>query len=444
MAVPEMRMLMMQSLQRLQATFNEKTINELTHLVSHHQLNLEPGFQRKSVWTLSDRRRLVQSIVSNYPLPSIFLYERSGRTGPVYDVLDGKQRLESIFMFMGLGRFRRGHYYVRLDIGEGLDWVGWEDLKRRPEMLHQFATYKIPVTVVTGELGNIVDLFVRINSTGKPLTSGEKRHARFFNSRFLREAEWLVTKFRGYLLRERILSEGQLERMKGTELFSELLMSLSQGSIINKKTALDRAIGNETINANTLGRLSREVVATINTIKKMFPELGATRFHNSAEFYSLFLLVWEMRDKGFILNDRKRNQIAQRMLRRLSTGVDDLRERLRRAKPARNKERLYADYLLTVQGDTDSAANRTRRREVLYGLLAPLFDFKDDQRAFTVEQRRILWNSDEKRLCPACQKPLTWSTVSVDHILAHTRGGKSDLANARLMHTRCNSRKGAR
>jgi hypothetical protein len=113
--------------------------------------------------------------------------------------------------------------------------------------------------------------------------------------------------------------------MKGTELFSEFLMSLSQGGIINKKNALDRAIGNDTIKGNTLARLSREVVATINTMKKIFPELRTTRFHNSAEFYSLFLLVWEMRKNGFILNDRKRNLVAERMLRRLSTGVDDLR-----------------------------------------------------------------------------------------------------------------------
>lgn len=444
MAVPEMRMLMLEPRRRLQATFNEKTINELTHFFCHHQLNLEPGFQRKSVWSQSDRRRLIQSIVSNYPLPSIFLYERNGRTGPVYDVLDGKQRLESIFMFMGLRRFRHERYYTRLDIGDGLDWIGWEDLKRRPDLRLQFATYKIPVTVVTGDLGNIVDLFVRINSTGKPLTSGEKRHARFFDSPFLREAERLVAKFRSYLLRERILSEGQLERMKGTELFSELLMSLNQGGIINKKTALDRAIGNETINGNTLGRLSREVVATINTIKKIFPEIGTTRFHNSAEFYSLFLLIWEMRESGFVLNDRKRNKLAERILRRLSTGVDELRDRLRRAMPAQNKERLFADYLLTVQGDTDSAASRTRRREILHGLVAPLFDFKDARRTFTLEQRRILWNSEEKRICRECGKPLTWGNVSVDHILAHTNGGKTILPNARLLHVGCNSRKGAK
>jgi 5-methylcytosine-specific restriction endonuclease McrA len=105
---------------------------------------------------------------------------------------------------------------------------------------------------------------------------------------------------------------------------------------------------------------------------------------------------------------------------------------------------LFADYLLTVQGDTDSAANRSRRREILHGLLAPLFDYKDDRRAFTPEQRRILWNSEEKRICPECSKPLTWATVSVDHILAHTKGGKTDLSNAPLLHVRCNSRRGAR
>lgn len=34
------------------------------------------------------------------------------------------------------------------------------------------------------EVGDIIDLFVRINSTGKALTTQEKRHARYFNSHF--------------------------------------------------------------------------------------------------------------------------------------------------------------------------------------------------------------------------------------------------------------------
>jgi hypothetical protein len=429
---------------RLQASFSERTIMDLSLMFRHGQLNLEPGFQRRSVWGTGDRRRLIQSLLSNYPVPSIFLYQRNSRGKTIYDVLDGKQRLETILMFTRQGRFKRESFDVRLDRGDGMDWYDWRLLAKDPDIRHAFETYKIPTVEVRGELSSIVDLFVRINSTGKPLTSGEKRHARFFNSAFLREAETLVSRYRKYLIHEHILSENQIERMKATELFSELLMSFHLGGIINKKTALDRSIGNEAINGNTLHRLARELKATLNGVRKMFPELRSTRFRNSAEFYSLCVLVWEMRDTGYILSDRKRNRIAQRMLRRLSTGVDELRDRLRRAQPATGKDRLYADYLLTVQGDTDSAANRTRRREILMNVLSSLFDFKDERRLFTPEQRRIIWNSDERKICRVCKKELRWSDFSADHILAHAKGGKTNLKNAQMTHARCNSKKGGR
>lgn len=429
---------------RLQASFSEKTIGDLSLMFGHRQLNLEPGFQRRSVWGWSDRRRLVQSILSHYPLPSIFLYQRNSRGRTVYDVLDGKQRLETIFMFTRQGQFKRDAFDVRVDRGDGMEWCDWRELRKDPHVRHAFETYKIPVTEVMGDLGSIIDLFVRINSTGKPLTSGEKRHARFYDSAFLKEADRVVAKFRKYLLREKVLTEGQLERMKGTELMSELLMSVHQGGIINKKTSLDRAIGNESINGNTLNRLSRELTATINALKKVFPDLRTTRFHNSAEFYSLTMLVWEMKRAGFVLNDRKRNRIAQRILRDLSTGVDALRDRLKKALGPKAGQGLYSDYLLTVQGDTDSAASRTRRREILHNLLGTLFTFKDGKRLFTSEQRRILWHSDQNRACRSCNKPLTWDNVSVDHVLAHTKGGRTTLENARLMCKSCNSRRGAR
>ena len=429
---------------QLKASFSEKTIDDLILMFGHGQLNLEPGFQRRSVWTWTDRRRLIQSILSHYPLPSIFLYQRNSRGRTVYDVIDGKQRLETIFMFTRQGRFKRDAFELRVDRGEGLEWCDWRELRSDQNVRHEFQTYKIPVTEVTGDLASIIDLFVRINSTGKPLTPGEKRHARFYDSAFLKEADAVVVKFRKYLIREKVLTEGQLERMKGTELMSELLMSIHQGGIINKKTSLDRAIGNESVNGNTLSRLSRELVATVNTIKKVFPDLRTTRFHNSAEFYSLAMLMWEMRHAGFVLNDRKRNLIAQGILCDLSAGVDRLRERMKKVKGPGAGNGIYADYLLTVQGDTDSAANRNRRREILHNLLASLFTFKDGKRLFTPEQRRILWHSDQSKVCRSCKKALTWDNVTVDHVLPHSKGGPTSLPNAHLMCRTCNSRKGAR
>ncbi|HYS04434.1 MAG TPA: DUF262 domain-containing protein [Candidatus Dormibacteraeota bacterium] len=426
-------------------TFGEHTINELTLMFRSRQINLEPGFQRRSVWTLTDRRRLIESIVGGYPVPSVFLYRRDRNGGPVYDVIDGKQRLETIFMFTKVGRFKRDWFEVKLDLGNGRDWYDWSTLKRSfSEQQAALVSYKLQTVEVTGELNQIIDLFVKINSTGKRLTSGERRHAKYYTSPFLREADRLVIRFRRYLEDTRILSAAQIDRMKGTELFAELLMSINNGGPINKKTSLDRAIGNDTVNAHTLGKLSREFTRSMNLVRRMFPNLKQVRFRNSAEFYSLILLIWEMEQAGFILTERRRNRIAFELLKRLSTGVDELRDQLRRAKPARTGQRIFSDYLLTVQGDTDSSANRERRREILKGLLWTLFERKDANRTFSPEQRRIIWHNDEKKKCVRCGKYLTWREFTVDHVKAWARGGQTSLRNANPMHRGCNSSKGAR
>jgi hypothetical protein len=221
-------------------------------------------------------------------------------------------------------------------------------------------------------------------------------------------------------------------------------MSLNQGSPINKKTALDKAIGNDSVNGNTLAKLEREFIRVFRRLCRMFPDLKQIRLRNSAEFYSLFLLVAEMERGKFILTDLRRNRAAFEMLKRLSTGVDELRGNLRKAVVPKTTPRIHQDYLLTVQGDTDSSANRQRRERILKSLLWSLFDQKDEKRLFTEEQRRILWHKAEEPKCARCRKILKWGDVTVDHVLAHARGGKTSMSNAALMHRHCNAAKGAR
>jgi hypothetical protein len=131
-------------------------------------------------------------------------------------------------------------------------------------------------------------------------------------------------------------------------------------------------------------------------------------------------------------------------LRKLSTGVDQLREQLRKALPGKPAHRLFQEYLLTVQGDTDSGANRERRAAILRGLLWSLYERKDDKRGFSSEQRRIIWNTEDKKICARCRRPLEWQDFSVDHIVAYARGGRTSLRNAQLMHKACNASKGMR
>ncbi|HOE13243.1 MAG TPA: DUF262 domain-containing protein, partial [bacterium] len=199
--------------------YGDKTIQEFVLLFENGQLNLEPGFQRDSVWTLSDRKKLIESIFHRYPMPSVFLYKRTDAGKLQYDVIDGKQRLESILMFQGCGRFRRKRFSVksRIDPTDCTSEWDWKKVRQR-QLESRIMEYRIQTVEVSGDLSDIIDLFVRINSTGKRLTGQEKRHARFFHSDFLKQAGKLAERHKTYFIENRVLSVGEISRMKHIEL----------------------------------------------------------------------------------------------------------------------------------------------------------------------------------------------------------------------------------
>ena len=124
-----------------------KPIHDLVHLYNNRQLNLNPGFQRNSVWTTKDRAKLIESVIRNYPVPAIFLYRREENGKIVYDVIDGKQRLESILMFMGVMRGNRFRVKTQLEENSESIEFGWNYLKRknRQSSIEGYKLYTIEV-----------------------------------------------------------------------------------------------------------------------------------------------------------------------------------------------------------------------------------------------------------------------------------------------------------
>ena len=171
-----------------------KPVQDIINLYKNGQLNLSPGFQRDSVWTERDRSKLIDSIIRNYPLPAIFLYCREHNGQIVYDVIDGKQRIETILMFMGLLRGKKFKAKVQMPNDEELTWITWDSLRRRQQQ-PIITGYKLLTIEVDGDLHDIIDVFSRINSTGKALTSAEKQHAKYYNSEFLKTAAKVASKY---------------------------------------------------------------------------------------------------------------------------------------------------------------------------------------------------------------------------------------------------------
>ena len=147
-----------------------------------------------------------------------------------------------------------------------------------------------------------------------------------------------------------------------------------------------------------------------------------------------------------ILANRRRNGLAWDLLQAFSTAVDEVRELQRKAKGARPDQDLYRDYLLTVSQMTDDVSQRRKREQILRGILGSLFAKKDNQRGFTTEQRRIIWNTSANRTCShaGCKCKLTWDDFTIDHINPHSKGGRTQLDNAALMCREHNSLKGNR
>lgn len=421
------------------------TIEGLLHKYERGTLNLAPSFQRQSVWTDRDRKKLIDSIMRGYPLPAIFLYRRTREDGELmFDVIDGKQRLESVLMFIGK---KRGTFAVKTQLpGSERDvLLRWSDLKRIKAQ-SRILGYELPVIEVDGELGDIIHLFVRINSTGKPLTPQEKRHAQFSHTPFLKEAAKLATKYKAFFQNNRILSAGQIDRMKHIELICELMLSLLKDDVLNKKAVLDRVMATPQSDNREILKAVGLVTCTLNRIKKMFPHLKTTRFRQITDFYTLAVLVGRYETLGLALTDKHRNTLAWELLKAFGTNVDQVRDRQRNIMSPGAGTEVYREYLRCVSQGTDEANSRRRRIAILESLLRSVFEAKDTKRAFSPEQRRILWNTAATQKCthPNCDKILTWDDFTIDHINPHSKGGRSKLDNAAIMCRKHNASKGNR
>jgi uncharacterized protein with ParB-like and HNH nuclease domain len=79
---------------------NFQTVSWFWDLYTRHLLDLEPPYQRRSVWNQEYKDFFIDTVLNGYPAPAIFLYQEITSEGiSKYSVVDGKQRLSTLFEF---------------------------------------------------------------------------------------------------------------------------------------------------------------------------------------------------------------------------------------------------------------------------------------------------------------------------------------------------------
>jgi uncharacterized protein DUF262 len=166
---------------------SELKLSALVNYFNERTINLAPAFQRGRAWKPKMRQELIKNIVRRRPIPAVFLYKKEADAKYVYTILDGKQRLESILMFIRDDnpelRITTWKDYIaerkyRDQSGFSVP-VQWETRKvpfsKFPNAeIRTLREYAIPTIEINLDddtnLDEIIDLFVDINSYGAKVT----------------------------------------------------------------------------------------------------------------------------------------------------------------------------------------------------------------------------------------------------------------------------------
>lgn len=180
----------------------------------NEQLELNPSYQRRSVWSTKDRRYFLDTIFRGYPSPSIFLHKKIGENGQqIYDVVDGKQRLETILKFVN------NNIYIDKEFGDtALNGKKWKNLDS--DQKKQFWDYVLPVEFIQVIEGTVINqVFERLNRNSRRLERQELRHAKY-EGWFINYAENEASS--NYWTDLKISTTSRAKRMKDIQFISEL------------------------------------------------------------------------------------------------------------------------------------------------------------------------------------------------------------------------------
>lgn len=67
---------------------------------NHDEFELDPPYQRSSVWTEDQRRALIKSLLLGLPIGSLVINHRGYQGEIIYAIIDGKQRIEALRAFV--------------------------------------------------------------------------------------------------------------------------------------------------------------------------------------------------------------------------------------------------------------------------------------------------------------------------------------------------------
>lgn len=403
-----------------------------------------PEYQRGATWDLSQKKSFIDSLFRRYPLPAIFLHERRSRglrgdDSSKFEIVDGQQRIRSLV------EFRQNRFELlevsdkRLRIPHSLrsQAVPWQGLTydRLPvDLRHEFDSHLLDAYSITGVASDdeIRDLFIRLQS-GKPLSPQQVRDA------------WPgpVGPFV-----ERLA--GKLDRVPALNLFDKIDRRGNKDEESRDKHVTHRVICSQLLLLFLERSRHPDNFCAISSknLDQLYHE--NTGFEADSPAAERFLELLQKTEKVISYLEGRSGKAKFRKLDVIA--VFCLLHDLSYMRDIRMDTAHFRKLAELVE---ETSANATAKTTSLVAVTAAASKLReraqrepdlmirlDPQRTFDEEQRRQISASAEG-MCSVCNLAVADEDAEYDHFpVAWARGGRTEIANARLVHARCHPRHG--
>ncbi len=348
---------------------NHQKIAWFWDLKNRERLILDPPYQRKSVWNQEYKDFFIDTVLNNYPAPAIFLYEEIDENGyPTYSVVDGKQRLTTVFEFLENAFPINIRKQFNTAVPRDLDGKLFSELSK--EVKDQIFTYIFTVEYVpSNRIQEINEIFDRINRNVRQLTKQELRHARF-EGVFIKSVENMNDYMQTVLPNDfPHVAETKLTQMKDVEQVSELMLAIDENTIPDytpdvldvKFSERDEEWGEK----DDVERKFKKIIDYIGQLVKYDDGyLASSRLRNVGDFYSFFIALYEI--------DKERHALESLNMEAVYSNLKtffDFYKNLSREEQQNHPNELISVYYANVVSAAKSKARITKRKDIVIHII---------------------------------------------------------------------------
>jgi hypothetical protein len=259
-------------------------IQDLINLHRQDELDLNPWYQRRSVWTTPQKAYLVNTILEQKPVPSLYIRHSLDleRERSIKEVVDGQQRIRSILEYVD-------DEFPALHPAHGRK-AEYSELTRHEK--EAFLMTSLSVGFLMGATdADVIEIFGRLNSVSKTLNPQEKRNARYsgdFKQFCLQEAARRVQLWRDL----GVFTANDIARMQEVQFVSELALNMMSGLSDYSAKQIDDTYAKYDDLFDTQRDIENRMERVFALIGSLdVPAVRDTIFSRAPIFFTLFLVL---------------------------------------------------------------------------------------------------------------------------------------------------------